>query len=258
LLHTLLEHVPEGITIAAGPPDFPIRANSRFALKLMGRPKESMLGMPAGEHVYAFGVFRADGVTRPAPEEMPLYRASRHGETVTDEEWVMERPDGTKITVLQNVTPIRDEAGQILGAISCWRDISERKRVEDDLRRAAALLDLTHESILVLDFSGAIIFWNRGATEMYGWPPEEALGQVAYRLLKTRFPQPFEDIKTELLRNHRWEGDLAQTRRDGSSLVVSSRWALQRDAHGQPLAILEINFDITRRGRGPHHLTHPA
>jgi PAS domain S-box-containing protein len=129
------------------------------------------------------------------------------------------------------------------------RDITARKRTEDDLRRAAALLELTHEAILVLDLDETIRFWNPGATEMYGWFPEEALGQVAYRLLETRFPKPLEAIKVELLRSTRWEGDLAQTRRDGSTLVVASRWALQRDADGQPLAFLEINSDITARRR---------
>jgi PAS domain S-box-containing protein len=122
-----------------------------------------------------------------------------------------------------------------------------RKRTEDELRRAAALLDLTHEAILVLDLDETIRFWNRGAAEMYGWSREEALGRVAYRLLETRFPKPFEEIKAELLQHSRWEGDLTHTRWDGSPLVVASRWALQRDADGRPLAFLEINSDITAR-----------
>jgi PAS domain S-box-containing protein len=129
------------------------------------------------------------------------------------------------------------------------RDITARKRTEDELRRAAALSELTHEAILVLGLDETIRLWNRGAAEMYGWSAEEALGQVAYRLLQTHFPEPFEAIKAELLQRGRWEGDLAQTRRDGSPLVVASRWALQRDVDGQPLAFLEINSDITARRR---------
>src|SRR5262245_22580804 len=134
------------------------------------------------------------------------------------------------------------------------RDITARKRMEDELRRAAALLELTHEAILVLDLDETIRFWNRGAAEMYGWSREEALGRVATRLLKTRFPKPFEQIKTELLQRSRWEGDLTHTRRDGSRLVVASRWALQRDADGRPLAFLEINSDITARRRAEEAL----
>jgi PAS domain S-box-containing protein len=129
------------------------------------------------------------------------------------------------------------------------RDVTARKRTEDELRRAAALLDLTHEAVLVLGLDETIRFWNRGAAEMYGWSAEDALGRVAYRLLQTRFPKPLEAIKAELLAHGRWEGDLTQTRRDGSPLVVASSWALQRDAQGQPLAYLEINSDITARQR---------
>jgi PAS domain S-box-containing protein len=133
LLQTLLEHVPEGISIAAGPPDFPIIAHSRYALELFGRPQPSLLGLPAGHHVRAHGLFLADGVTRPTPGQMPLYRASHLGETVTNEEWVIERPDAEKLAVLVNVVPIRDNDGRIIGAINCWRDITARKRIEEEL-----------------------------------------------------------------------------------------------------------------------------
>jgi PAS domain S-box-containing protein len=140
-----------------------------------------------------------------------------------------------------------DGHGTTTGYLGTVTDITARKRTEDELRRAAALLELTHEAILVLDLEETILFWNRGATAMYGWTAKEAVGQVAYRLLQTRFPQPFGAIKADLLRTGRWEGDLVHTTRDGTSLVVASRWALQRDAEGQPLAFLELNSDITAR-----------
>lgn len=73
LLHMLLEHVPEGITIAGGPPDFPIVANSRVAQESLGRPSETITGLSSGYHIQSYGLFLADGVTRPLPEQMPLY-----------------------------------------------------------------------------------------------------------------------------------------------------------------------------------------
>jgi PAS domain S-box-containing protein len=139
VLDTLLASVPEGITLVGGPPDFPIIANSRVAERLVGRPAETLLGLPVGEHVEVYGIFHADGVTRPRPEQMPLYRATRHGETITDEEWVIERPDQTRIIIWVNVAPIRDSDGQIVGAVNCWRDITEHRRAEDALRRAAEM-----------------------------------------------------------------------------------------------------------------------
>jgi PAS domain S-box-containing protein len=114
-------------------------------------------------------------------------------------------------------------------------------------RENAALLDLTHDSIFVRDMNGRILFWNRGAEEMYGWSKAEALEKVIQVLLSTEFPKPLEQIEADVLENGRWEGELVHRKRDGTHVVVASRWALQRDAQGAPVGILETNNDITSR-----------
>src|SRR5216684_3268577 len=115
------------------------------------------------------------------------------------------------------------------------------------LREQTALLDLAHDSIIVRDMISAILFWNHGAEQTYGWSKAEALGKVSHALLETKFPKPLEQIETELLRDGCWEGELVHRKRDGTRIVVASRWALQRDAQGTPAAILEINREITER-----------
>jgi PAS domain S-box-containing protein len=115
------------------------------------------------------------------------------------------------------------------------------------LNEQIQLLDNIHDAVILRDMEGAIIFWNRGAEEMYGWTQAEALGLKAEVLLQTQFPQPIEEITAELLLNDRWEGELVKSRRDGSSAVMSSRWVLLRSAQGEPLAIFQINSDITQR-----------
>jgi PAS domain S-box-containing protein len=116
-------------------------------------------------------------------------------------------------------------------------------------RERAHLLDLTHDTIFVRDMDDKITYWNLGAAERYGWQSDEAIGQVAHQLMRTVFPAPLEQINTELLRTGRWEGELVHARRDGRPLVVASRWSLQRDEGGRPVAILETNNDITERKR---------
>ena len=138
-----------------------------------------------------------------------------------------------------------------------------RRRVEDQLRQArdelqaeviersqqASLLDLTHDTIFVRDWSNSILYWNRGAQELYGWTPEQAMGQRTHELLKTVFPVPLDDIHTELLQTGRWEGELEHTKVDGSTVAVASRWSLRRDEYGSPAAILETNNDISSQKR---------
>ena len=68
-----------------------------------------------------------------------------------------------------------------------------------------------------------------------------------HELIKTVFPAPLDEINAELERTGHWEGDLVHTRRDGTKLMVASRWALRRDDDGRPSAVLETNNDITSR-----------
>jgi PAS domain S-box-containing protein len=126
-------------------------------------------------------------------------------------------------------------------------EITERQRIEQTLRQRADLLDLTHDTIFARDMNDVITYWNRGAEELYGWKKEEAIGKISHELTQTVFPAPLEEINETLLRSDRWEGELIHTKRDGSKVVVASRWSLQRDERGAPLAILETNNDITER-----------
>ena len=129
-----------------------------------------------------------------------------------------------------------------------------RRRVEAGLRERAALLDLTHDTVFVMDMDGMIKYWNRGAEERYGWTAEQAVGRFVHGLLKTVFPAPIEELKAEIMRTGRWEGELRHTRKDGTQVVVASRWSLERDEQGAPLAILETNNDVTERKRAEEAL----
>jgi two-component system, LuxR family, sensor kinase FixL len=135
-----------------------------------------------------------------------------------------------------------------------YTEIAERKRAEETLRAQANLLNLTHDTVMVREMNGVITYWNQGAEAMYGWTKEEALGKVSHLLLQTVFPQPLEHIFAELVRSGRWEGELIHTGSDGKRIVVASRWALQRDEQGRPVAALEINNDITARKRAEEAL----
>jgi two-component system sensor kinase FixL len=133
-------------------------------------------------------------------------------------------------------------------------EIAERKRGEEALRERANLLDLTHDTVFVRDINDVITFWNRGAEELYGWTRDEAIGQVSHHLMQTIFTAPLEKITAELNSAGRWEGELIQTRRDGMQVVVTSRWALQLDEGGKPIAVLETNNDITEQKRAEEAL----
>jgi PAS domain S-box-containing protein len=123
------------------------------------------------------------------------------------------------------------------------------RQAETLLREHSNLLDLTNDAMFVRDMRASITYWNRGAEKMYGWTAEEALGRSAPELLKTSSAVPLEQIESQVLRTGRWEGELVHHRRNGTPVVVASRLALQRDAQGEPVAVLATNTDITQHKR---------
>lgn len=125
------------------------------------------------------------------------------------------------------------------------QELQERERIQTQLEEQAQLLDLAHDPIMTRDPNGTITFWNHGAERMYGWTQTEALGQSSHVLLQTQFSQPLNEIETELLRHRYWEGELIHQRRDGTPIIVASRWVLQCDENSNPVKVLEINNDIT-------------
>jgi len=151
----------------------------------------------------------------------------------------------------------------VLFASLVTRFAAVRRRVERDLllsrnelerevmerTQQASLLNLTHDSIFVRDMDFGITYWNRGAQELYGWTPEKAIGKRSHELLHTTFPEPLEEIRAELLRTGRWEGELKRAKANGAEVLVASRWSLSRDEREQPAAVLETSNDITERKR---------
>jgi hypothetical protein len=69
---------------------------------------------------------------------------------------------------------------------------------------------------------------------MYGFSKAEALGKVSHALLQTQFPDPSEAIEAKLLQVGRWEGKLVHIKRDGTPIIVATRWALKTDEYKHP------------------------
>jgi PAS domain S-box-containing protein len=221
--------------------------------------------VPSG-HIYwseeTYRIFECDPATMPTlqfivdrthPDDRPhvreiLDRASIERRGFTAEHRLV-MADGTVKYVRAVAHPSAGEHPESLVLIGAVIDITERKRSEETLREQANLLDLTHDAIFVRDMMGVTTYWNRGAEALYGWRAEEARGKIASDLLKTIFPVSSERIAAELRSSGYWEGELVHTKSDGTQVAVASRWSLQRNAQGAPVAVLETNNDVSHRKR---------
>jgi len=180
-------------------------------------------------------------------EEVAILERLRRGERVEHFETTRVRKNGTTLDISLSISPVRDAAGRVVGASKVARDVTERKRVERAAAEQARLLDLSFDAIFVRDTADRITYWNNGARQLYGYTPEEALGRVSHELLRTKFPEALDRITGRLNRDRRWTGELIHKRKDGSQLVVASRWALEQRGHGNAYSLLETNSDITQQ-----------
>ena len=131
----------------------------------------------------------------------------------------------------------------------------EKFRLLQQLRERADLLELTHDAVIIRDAGGKIVYWNRGAEQLYGYPREKAVGQKSFQLLQTAFPGPLPEIEAALQRSEYWEGELIQVASDGRKVTVASRWALRRaTGYGTSDLVLQIQTDITAQKQAQRDL----
>jgi PAS domain S-box-containing protein len=180
-------------------------------------------------------------------EEVAIIERLKRGERVEHYETVRLRKGGIPVHLSLTISPVKDAYGRINGASKIARDITERKQVEQALAERAALLDLSNDAILVRDGDDRITYWNNGASELYGFSRDEAIGRVSHELLQTEFPESLEQITEKLHRDCRWSGELIHKRKDGNQIMVVSRWALDWNHGGNLKRVLETNNDITQQ-----------
>jgi two-component system, chemotaxis family, CheB/CheR fusion protein len=172
-----------------------------------------------------------------------LQRVLSRNERIDDLEARLQLSELGSTTVLFNARRIEAQEGRSLIFLTV-EDITETRLQLLTIRRQSALSELAHDAVVVRDLNGRILSWNRGAEELYGFSRDQALGADIGFLLKTHYPKPIEEIRAELIRSLRWEGELTHSAATGERKYVSSRWALLREEDGTQI-VLEINNDIT-------------
>ncbi len=183
-----------------------------------------------------------------APEEARrAWRQAFAQGSVRDYPLAIRHKLGQVTEVLYNANVFRNQKGELEGVFAAARDVTAKKLAETKLRQQAALLDLAQDAIIGSDLEGRILFWNRGAEDAYGWSAHEVNGKLVSDILKAEYPTSRDQVIRILEKDKEWEGELTHTRRDGTTLVVASRWSALRNEDGKATVILEINRDITAR-----------
>jgi PAS domain S-box-containing protein len=220
-----------------------------IATALTGWGTEEALNQPIGNVLRLINEksgMTADNEVLRVLEEKQVLAVANHVDLVTR--------DGREIAVEHSAAPILAGKGIVIGVVLVFRDVSERRQEQIETAEQAALLELTQDSVFVIDMAGTVLFWSRGAEAMLGYSKSQAAGKISHDLLRTEFPQPLAEIQADLMRLGHWEGDLITNAQDGRRLVMASRWALQWGKRDQAPRVLVINSDITERKRGEESL----
>ena len=204
-----------------------------------------------GQHFSRF--YPPEAVAAGMPARL-LALAARDGR-VEDEGWRV-RKDGSRFWANVIITAVRDHEGAVVGFAKVTRDLTERKAVEDALRRSEQTFQLLVDSIqnyavFMLDPDGRVASWNAGAERIKGYRANEILGANF-----SRFYPPEEAAQGK----PRWELEMAErdgrhedegwrVRKDGTRFWANAVISAMRDAHGILIGFAKVTRDLTERRR---------
>jgi PAS domain S-box-containing protein len=189
---------------------------NQAAITLWGREPEVGKDLWCG----SWRIYRPDGAPLPL-DECPMAATLRQGRAITSEELIIERPDGTRRHVLPHPEPIYTD-GVMVGAINILIDITDRKEAERAVADLAAIVTSSDDAIIGIDLRGIVTSWNGAAARLFGYTPEEMIGQSVLRLIPSDRQGEEGRILDQISQgkpiNHY---ETIRRRKDGTELTVS-------------------------------------
>jgi PAS domain S-box-containing protein len=201
-----------------------IRSYNKRAVELWGR--EPKLGDTAQRYCASLRLYSPEGKLVPH-EESKMAEALRTGVPAHDLEVVIERPDGSCITALVNIAPLRNGKGELVGAMNCFQDITERKRAEEAVKQAEDRIRLIIETIPTMAWSlrpdGVLDFLNQRWLDYTGLSLEEAIEEPTRTVHPEDLPRAMEKWEAAKATSEAYEDEMRLRRADGEY-----RWFLIR------------------------------
>jgi PAS domain S-box-containing protein len=166
------------------------------------------------------------------------------------QEAIAEQPDGTRIPFMAFPSLLRDAAGEVVGALNMFVDISERKRSEELAQRLASIVESSDDAIIGKNFDGIITSWNRSAERLFGYVAEEVIGKPVTILIPADRRDEEDAILKHIRSGQRVEHfETVRQRKDGSFVDISLTISPIRNAFGKIIGASKIARDITERKR---------
>ncbi len=217
-------------------PDGTITDVNAATAEVTGRSREELIGTDFSTYF-----------TEPEKAKAGYETAFRTG-SVRDYELEIRHTSGRLTSVIYNATVYRDEAGRIAGVFAAARDITERKKAEEEWSRLAAIVDSSDDAIIGKTLDGTIVSWNTGAEKIYGYAAAEIVGRHISVLVPPDQVAEIDGILAKI-----WDGnpvhhyETVRIRKDGSHIQISLTLSPIRSRDGRVVGASTIARDITAR-----------
>lgn len=207
---------------------------------------ERLFGFKADE-VIGQSVLKLIPADRQEEEPNILARIAR-GEHIRNYETVRCRKDGSLVDVSLTVSPVRNAAGEIVGASKIARNITVRKRAEDERARLAAIVESSDDAIISKDLDGIIRSWNGGAERLYGYSRNEVIGRSVALLIPPDRTNEEPFILSRIRRGERIDHyETVRRCKNGARIEVSLSVSPIHDRSGKVIGASKIARNITDR-----------
>jgi PAS domain S-box-containing protein len=225
-----------------------IQIYNQRAVELWGREPKS--GDTAQRYCASLRLWSPDGKLVPH-EESKMAEVLRTGVPAHDLEVVIERPDGSCITVLVNIAPLRNGDEELVGALNCFQDITERKQAEGAVKQAEDRTRLIIETIPTMAWSlrpdGVLDFLNQRWLDYTGLSLEEAIEEPTRTVHPEDLSRVMEKWLVAKATSEAYEDEMRLRRADGEYRWFLVRIASLLDEHGNVLKRYGVSIDIEDR-----------
>lgn len=227
-----------------------LRDVNNLALEWCGHPREQVLDRPFWETPWWRGSEEVKARIRFATNQAA-------SGVVFREELRYWLADGSERIVDFAMHPIRDRSGTVVFLHPTGTDITERKRVEAELRDneqklryLVSIVENSDDAIVSKNLDGIITSWNKGAERVFGFTAEEAIGKPITIVIPTDRQSEERDILTRIRRGERIDHfETVRQHKRGSLIVVSLTVSPVKNAEGKVVGASKIARDITEQRR---------
>ena len=142
----------------------------------------------------------------------------------------------------------KNKDGKITGLVGIGRDITERKKMEDELRKLSRAVEQSDSTIVITNLNGDVEFANPAFTRITGYSLEEAIGQNTRLLSSGKHPASFyQELWETITKGETWQGEMINRKKDGSLYWEAATISPVYNEDGEITHYLAVKEDISKR-----------